>query len=205
MPRIKVERVTVGEFAVNCYIVQNEETGECVIVDPGAQAQRIIGAVGLSKPAAVLLTHAHCDHIGAVDEVCGHFGIPLYVHEADAPKLTDSTANVAAYFGFEMTVKTPPVTLHGGETVTLADIPFQVLHTPGHSLGSVCYVLPENQGVLTGDTFFAHGYGRTDFPDGSFTQIRQSLRTLFLLTPKRRAYPGHDELGWVGRDRAEEA
>ncbi len=199
MPGIRVEWVTVGDFSVNCYIVKNEETGGCVIVDPGAEAKKITSAVGVSKPAAVLLTHAHCDHIGAVDELCGRFDIPLYVHEEDAPKLVDSNANVATYFGLEMTVKTVPRLLHGGETVTLADIPFQVLHTPGHSVGSVCYLLPENQGVLTGDTLFAHGYGRTDFPDGSFAQIRQSLKTLFLLTPRLRAYPGHDEIGWVGR------
>lgn len=205
MPEVKVERVTVGAFAENCYIVRNGKTDACVIVDPGAEAQRIIGAVGAGRPEAVLLTHAHCDHIGAVDEVCAHYGIPLYVHEADAPKLADSAANVARYFGFEMTVQTPPTLLNGGETVTLAEIPFQVLHTPGHSAGSVCYLLPENQGVLTGDTLFAHGYGRTDFPDGSFSQIRESLKMLYHLTPKRRAYPGHDELGWAGRDRTEDA
>ena len=95
MPKIDVKCLPVGEFRENCYLVVNAETRECLIVDPGAEGERIIRAAQAYRPAAVLLTHAHWDHIGAVDAVCGHFGIPLYVHEADAPKLTDSAKNVA--------------------------------------------------------------------------------------------------------------
>ena len=203
MPRIYVKCLPVGEFQENCYLVINEDAQACVIVDPGAEGERIIRAVGSLKPAAVLLTHAHWDHIGAVDAVCGHFAIPLYVHEADAPKLTDSVANVARQFGYEMTVATRPVTLRGGETLVLAGMDIAVMHTPGHSAGSVCYLLPQGQGVLTGDTLFAHGYGRTDFADGSFHELKESLRALFHLTPRQIAYPGHEEAGTVGRDPVE--
>ena len=149
MPRIYVKCLPVGEFQENCYLVINEDAQACVIVDPGAEGERIIRAVGSLKPAAVLLTHAHWDHIGAVDAVCGHFAIPLYVHEADAPKLTDSVANVARQFGYEMTVATRPVTLRGGETLALAGMDIAVMHTPGHSAGSVCYLLPGGQGVAS--------------------------------------------------------
>ena len=199
MPRIYVKCLPVGEFQENCYLVINEDAQACVIVDPGAEGERIIRAVGSLKPAAVLLTHAHWDHIGAVDAVCGHFAIPLYVHEADAPKLTDSVANVARQFGYEMTVATRPVTLRGGETLALAGMDIAVMHTPGHSAGSVCYLLPGGQGVLTGDTLFAHGYGRTDFADGSFHALKESLRALFHIAPRQPAYPGHEETGEVGR------
>lgn len=203
MPKLRVERLAVGEIQVNCYIVENTQTGECLIVDPGAEGAKIIAAVGDRKPAAALLTHAHWDHIGAVDEVCGHYGIPLYVHEGDIPKLTSSDANVATAFGRRVCVHTAPTALHGGETLTLAGVPVQVLHTPGHSAGCVCYLLPEGQGILTGDTLFAHGYGRTDFADGSFVQLKESLRMLFHLTPEMTAYPGHEALGTVGRDMPE--
>ena len=135
--------------------------------------------------------------------MCGHFGIPLYVHEADAPKLTDSVQNVARQFGYDVTVSTRPLLLRGGETLSLAGMELRVLHTPGHSAGSVCYLLPGAQGVLTGDTLFAHGYGRTDFADGSFHALKESLRALFHLSPRQAAYPGHEEAGTVGRDPAE--
>lgn len=203
MPKIDVKCLTVGDFQVNCYLVVNAETRECLIVDPGEEGERIIRAAQEYKPAAVLLTHAHWDHIGAVDAVCGHFGIPLYVHEADAPKLTDSTKNVARQFGYDVTVSTRPLMLRGGETLSLAGMDIRVLHTPGHSAGSVCYLLPDAQGVLTGDTLFAHGYGRTDFADGSFHELKESLRALFHLSPRQIAYPGHEEAGTVGRDPVE--
>ena len=112
--------------------------------------------------------------------------------------------NVARLFGREVTVQTPPKPLLGGETLCLAGMNIGVMHTPGHSAGSVCYLLPENQGVLTGDTLFDHGYGRTDFPDGSFSMLRESLRALYHLSPRQTAYPGHGGPGSVGRDRTED-
>lgn len=199
MPKIAVERLVVGELAVNCYIVSNMEKRECFIVDPGAEAQRIIQRVGDRKACAVLLTHGHYDHIGAVDEVCAHFGIPAYIHAGDAAKLGDAMGNVSAVFGESVTQNTVPVVIEEG-VLTLADIEMQVLSTPGHSNGSICCILPDGQGILTGDTLFAHGYGRTDFADGDFGMLHQSLRRLFRLTPKMTAYPGHDVPGVVGRD-----
>ena len=134
MPKIDVICLPVGDFQENCYLVVNTGTRECLIVDPGAEGERIIQAAQAYRPAAVLLTHAHWDHIGA---------------------------------------------------------------------GSVCYLLPDGQGVLTGDTLFAHGYGRTDFADGSFHELKESLRALFHLSPRQVAYPGHEEAGTVGRGPAE--
>lgn len=204
MPSIAVERLVVGALGVNCYIVENKDTHECFVVDPGDEAARIIRQIGQRKPAAVLLTHGHFDHIGAVDEVCAHFQIPLYMHEADAPKLTDASANVSALFGAPLIQRTQPVLLQGGETLQLAKMDIRVLHTPGHSAGGVCYLLPGGQGILTGDTLFAHGYGRTDFEDGDFAVLVQSIRTLMRLTPPMITYPGHDVEGTVGRNPVEE-
>ena len=199
MPKIAVERLVVGELAVNCYIVENTESRECFIVDPGAEARRIILAVGERRVRAVLLTHGHYDHIGAVDEICAHYGVPVYVHEGDAAKLSDAAANVSALFGEPLTQHTRPQPVEEGKLL-LAGIELEVLHTPGHSNGCICCLLPDGQGILTGDTLFAHGYGRTDFADGDFTRLHQSLRRLFRLTPRMIAYPGHDVPGLVGRD-----
>jgi len=196
---IAVERLVVGELAVNCYIVSNTQTNECFIVDPGAEAQRIIRKVAERKVCAVLLTHGHYDHIGAVDELCAHYGVPVYIHPLDAGKLPDAMANVSAVFGEPLTQSTVPTPVEEG-TLTLAGLEVQILHTPGHSSGGICCVLPDGQGILTGDTLFAHGYGRTDFADGDFAVLHQSLRRLFRLTPRMVAYPGHDVPGVVGRD-----
>ena len=200
MPKIAVERLVAGELAVNCYIVENAESHECLIVDPGAEAERIIRQVGDRKVCAVLLTHGHYDHIGAVDEICAHFQVPLYIHKLDAPKLTDPVANVSVPYARPVVQHTVPVTIDQEGTLTLAGMDLQVMHTPGHSEGCICCILPDGQGVLTGDTFFAHGYGRTDFPDGDFAKLHQSLRRLFRLTPRMIAYPGHDVPGVIGRD-----
>lgn len=200
MPKIAVERLIVGELDVNCYIVENTETRECFIVDPGAEAERIIQRVGDRKACAVLLTHGHYDHFGALDEVCAHFGIPVWIHAGDAVKLSDAMANVSAVFGQPLVQHTVPQVITEEGTLVLAGIGLQIMHTPGHSNGCICCILPDGQGILTGDTLFAHGYGRTDFADGDFSKLHQSLRRLYRLTPKMTVYPGHDVPGTVGRD-----
>ena len=196
---LQIDCVPAGPLAANCYIITNPERKECFIVDPGGNPERIMSHITHS-PVAVLLTHGHSDHIGGVDALCGEYHIPLYIHEGDASKLTSAGENLSGAFGTSFTVQTAPALLRDGEILTLAGIPITVLHTPGHSAGSVCYLLPDGQGILTGDTFFAHGYGRTDFADGSYSDLVQSLRRLFHLTPKMTAYPGHDEPGIIGRD-----
>ena len=196
---VNVERHVVGELSVNCYIVENTENGECFIVDPGAEAQRLIRCVGERKVRGVLLTHAHYDHIGAADELCARYGVPLYVHAGDVPKLADADSNLSKLFSRPLEVHTAPVTVDEGE-LELAGLRLQILHTPGHSSGCICCILPDGEGILTGDTLFAYGYGRTDFADGDFTKLHQSLRRLYQLTPRMVAYPGHDVPGVVGRD-----
>lgn len=199
MPKLHIRCLPVGSLQCNCYLVENTENGQLVVVDPGAEEGRILSVLEGRQVAAVLLTHGHCDHIGAVDAVCSRFDAPLYVHREDAARLEDAEANLSRPFGFEVTAHTrPAVLLEGGETITPAGIPMQVLHTPGHSRGSVCYLLPDDQGILTGDTLFAHGYGRTDFPDGDYRSLVESLRMLFHLHPRMTAYPGHDQPGQAG-------
>lgn len=203
MPKIAVERITVGPLAVNCYIVENTETKECFIVDPGADAWRIISCVGERKVTAVLLTHGHFDHIGAVDELCAHYAVPLYIHKQDASKISDATGNVSQFFGLPLVQHTEAIGVEEGESLVLAGIPLEVLHTPGHSSGSACFLLPEHQGIITGDTLFSDGYGRTDFPDGDFAVLMASLKRLMRLTPRMITYPGHGVEGMVGRGTAE--
>lgn len=197
--KIKVETLHVGSYDMNCYLAENTETHELLVVDPGADAERIIAATGNRIPVAVLITHGHFDHIGAADGVCDHYHIPLYIHALDAPKLTDPAANVSHQFGEDVVVHTQPELLEDGQVLTLGGMEITVLHTPGHSRGGVCYLLPEHQGVFCGDTLFHQGYGRYDFGDGSFADLKQSLRKLLNLHPQQIAYPGHGRTTLAGK------
>ncbi len=197
---IRIHSFAVGEIGVNCYLIKNDETHQVVIVDPGADAQRIIDIVGDEQCAGVLLTHGHYDHIGAVDEICAHFGVDVYIHEADADKLSDPKKNLSAQFAEPISISTKPILVKDGDEINLANIPFTVLSTPGHSEGSVCYRLPEKHGILCGDTLFLGGYGRTDFYDGDFHKLKASLKLLMFSTPKIPAYPGHGASTFAGRD-----
>ncbi len=184
---------------MNCYLAENTETHELVIVDPGDDAQRIIAAVGGRTPVAVLITHGHFDHFGAADAVCDHYHIPLYIHELDAPKLADPVANVSHQYETNVVANTKPVTITDGQVLTLGGMDITVLHTPGHSKGGVCYLLPGDQGMFCGDTLFHQGYGRYDFGDGNFSELKQSLRTLLHMHPQIIAYPGHGRSTVAGK------
>lgn len=204
MAEVKVERLCVGAMEENCYLVSRPGEESLFIVDPGAEAERVAAAVGTRRPEAVLLTHAHFDHMGAADALCSRYQIPLYVHEADAAKLNDPLGNVSALFGQPLQVCATPVLLCDGQELTLAGLSVRTMHTPGHSAGSCCFLVENDACVFTGDTLFNGGYGRTDFPDGDFTALRESLGRLFKLTPKRPAWPGHGGATFAGRDRKEE-
>ncbi len=196
----RVDTVVVGALSTNCYLWKNLETNECLVIDPGGDAEKIIVALGGFTPRAVLLTHGHYDHIAACDALCGRFDIPLYIHELDVPLLTDPHLNVSLLFREEaVTMRTKPSTVREGDKLTLAGLAFTVLHTPGHTPGGTCYLACDHSALFCGDTLFAGGYGHTDFPGGDFSQLRQSLRRLLMELPRTPAYPGHGESTYAGR------
>lgn len=197
--KINVETIPINTYDVNCYLAENTDTHELLIIDPGAEAQRIIETIRDRTPVAVLVTHGHFDHFSAADRICERYNIPLYIHELDAPKLHDAVKNESRTFGFNVTVETKPTAVTDGQTLALAGMEIAVLHTPGHSKGGVCYLLPENRGIFCGDTLFYQGYGRHDFGDGDFVELKQSLRRLMNLHPKVVAYPGHGRQTFAGK------
>lgn len=188
---MEIKLIAAGEFAANCYVVHKDGRG--IIIDPGADAEAIMAALdeeGL-KIEAIINTHGHFDHIGANGVIKSVFDAPLYIHRGDEAFLEDAKRNLSLWAGLEAVVS-PPADhlLSGGEFLELAGLKVEILHTPGHSPGSICLKVG---GVLfTGDTLFAGSVGRTDFPGSSREQLKDSLRNVVLSLPSETVvYPGH--------------
>ena len=183
-------QLVVGPLQTNCYVVYDGD-GNCVVIDPGAQATDILKTIKTGTIVkVVLLTHVHFDHIGAVRAICEKTNAPLFVHEGDERALSDSRRNLAALFiqGEDLQL-TADRLLKDGEEVMAGNMTFEVLHTPGHTPGSCCYLCGNL--LFTGDTLFADGAGRTDFPGGDSRALRASLERLAALDGDYTVLPGH--------------
>ncbi len=200
---MKLYNIRVGMIETNCYIMKNEENNEGIIVDPGADAGRILNAVQelkLVKVAAILLTHAHGDHIGALEEVRQATKAPVYISAKDAPALADPDANLIRWLGMDVQIGKPEHLLEDDEIIEVAGFKFKCLLTPGHTPGGMCFYNEENKLAFSGDTIFCESIGRTDFPGGSYKQLLESIRTkIFTLDDETRLLPGHmtaTSVGW---------
>lgn len=192
---MKIEHYVVGVVGTNCYFAINEQTKECIIIDPGDESGRLADKIkaGGYAPVAILLTHAHFDHIMGVDALREQYKIPVYVHADDADMLQQPQLNCGAMIGTSA-LATADEQVHDGDTLELAGMEIQVLHTPGHTPGGACYYFPEEGVVFSGDTLFCESVGRTDLPGGSMSQLVRSVREkLFKLPDLTIVYPGHGE------------
>lgn len=189
---ISLDCIRVGMLETNCYLVSNDENKEAVITDPGDSAGFIAQCIeerGV-KPVAILLTHAHADHILALEEIREKYDIPVYVHEADEDMLKDGYKNLGN-ISIHLTDK--DVKLKGREKLIIGGMEIQPLHTPGHTPGGCCYYFPEGGFVLAGDTMFFRSWGRTDFPGGNERDLMESIRKKLLPLPENTlVYPGHE-------------
>lgn len=189
---IKLKMIPVGLLGANCYLLCNEETKEAVLIDPGADYPRIKRQLDIDAMSvkAVLLTHGHFDHCNAVSEFKKD-GAKVYIHGADKI-LLETDLNMSSLTGEVFRSFVPDVLVSDGDIITECGITFSVLHTPGHTAGSVCYLVGD--GIFTGDTLFCMGVGRTDMPTGDAHALENSVRNvLFALNGDYKIYPGHGE------------
>lgn len=196
---IRIETVPVGELQANCYVLTLPGREDAIVIDPGAEEPAIRLALGARKIAAILLTHGHYDHIGAVAALRAD-GAPVYIGAQDAQNLVNPLYSLAAMFGGAPSQGAADFLLEDNETLTLAGIRLRVLHTPGHTKGGCCFLTDEGQ-LFSGDTLFRRGWGRTDFPGGSEMEMAASLERLRALSPETRVCPGHGLPTTIGEER----
>lgn len=200
---MKINQYVVGEVQTNCYIIINEETNECLIVDPGASANQLASRINADnlKPVAILLTHGHFDHAGASRGLAKMFDISIYAHEAEEDTLKDSRKNVSWMVGRAESYSAD-IYVNESEELNLAGFSIQVLHTPGHTEGGCCYYFKEEGVLFSGDTLFAESVGRTDFPGGSMSQLVRSIREKLMVLPdETMVYPGHNDSTTIKTER----
>ncbi len=200
-----VRTFTVGPVQENCHIARREGAREAVVIDPGDEAPRLLEAIGALEleVAAILLTHTHFDHVGAVAPVARATGAEVWCPQLEAPVLADIMRYVPwdGFGPFESYDAEHLVA--GGETLQLAGLDIEVLFTPGHSPGHVTYAIPSEQAVFSGDVLFAGSIGRTDLPGGDHATLMQTLATLAETLPDETVvYPGHMQTTTIGRERA---
>lgn len=205
-PTPNIETFVLGDYQTNCFIVSVPGHAECWIVDCGIEPRAMLDAVEARSltPTALLLTHAHLDHMSGVDEAMARFGdIPLYLHREEEAWCADPLLNLSALSGRPTTCRNATDLLDGGERLSLAGTEWEVIHAPGHSPGSVVYLHRPSLQAIVGDTLFAGSIGRFDFPSSDAKALRHTiLETMMGLDDDLVIHPGHGPSTTIGTERA---
>jgi len=186
-----VKSFVTNDLAANCYVVHSG--AEAIVVDPGGESSEIMAYLKEHQLRVIALinTHGHADHIGGNAWFAQQTGAPVWIHSLDAPYLTDENLNLAPFVGQEFPSITPARLLNDGDEIALGDETITVVHTPGHTPGGISLYWPGH--LITGDTLFREGVGRTDLPGGDGSVLRDSLIKLGRLPLDTVVYPGHGE------------
>ena len=192
LKRIKINVGIVGE--TNCYIVQDENTKEAIVIDPGGEIDKISDMLDTleAKVKYILLTHCHGDHISGVKELKEKYGGKILIHIQDEPGLRNPMINLSDYVGVgEITVEADS-RLNDEDLIHIGEIEFKVIHTPGHTKGGICLYIEKEKILFSGDTIFRGSWGRTDLPTSNFESVIRSITEKIMTLPEDTIiYPGH--------------
>jgi len=196
-----IKVLTVGNLAENCIIVIDELTKECAIVDPGAEGEKILKTVEGLNPVAIINTHGHIDHTGQVGYIKNRLNIPFYMNKKDEFLLNDELFTGLSFILNAVECPPPDFDLKEGDEIKIGNILLNVIETPGHTPGSVCFFDEKNKILISGDILFRDSIGRTDLPGGNSKQMELSLQKLMNLPEDTVVYPGHGEKTTIGREK----
>jgi hydroxyacylglutathione hydrolase len=186
--KMKWEQIPLGPLQTNCYLLY-KDNGECIIFDPGGEGRKLIKLIENRhlKPLAIMLTHAHFDHIGAVDEIRSYWSVPVYLHKNEEKWLCDPALNGSMAFNFvdQITAKDADVLIESEKIIEIEQFNLNVFETPGHSPGSVSYYIEEAGVVFSGDALFYGSIGRTDLHGGDHEQLLKSIHDKLLSLPEQ--------------------
>nr|WP_308742153.1 MBL fold metallo-hydrolase [uncultured Anaerocolumna sp.] len=200
---LKIETYVLGPVMTNCYFAINEDTKETIIIDPADKAEVLIQKINKEtlKPVAVLLTHGHFDHILAASEIAVNFHIPIYASKEEKELLETPSLNLSVSLGKNISL-TPTMLLNDKDIIKLAGTEVNVIHTPGHTSGGICYLFKESKILFSGDTLFEGTVGRADLPTGNLNTLLDSVNhKLMTLPDDTTVFPGHGESTTIGHER----
>ncbi len=189
---MKIKKLAGDEFMANCYIIWDESTARALVIDPGIEVEKIVGAIKKERLdlQGIIDTHAHIDHILANDSLREITGVSLFIHPAEVSSLSNPELNLSGMIGKKQTFRDPDGLIEDGEEMEIGRIRLKILHTPGHTPGSIC--LFADGCLLSGDTVFAGSVGRCDFPGGDFQKLEDSIKKILISIPdETQFFPGH--------------
>jgi glyoxylase-like metal-dependent hydrolase (beta-lactamase superfamily II) len=193
-----VKTLPVGQLEANCYIIADEQTGHAMIIDPGDEPDRILDEANDLQIDYIFLTHAHFDHAGVIGDLKEATSAEIILHPDEVP-VYESIRDHAAAWGFMVEAPPPPdILMSDGDELLVGGMGFVVVHTPGHSPGSMC--LYGEGAAFTGDTLFAGSVGRSDLPGGNMAQLKESFRRLMAMPGETRVFPGHGPATSIGHE-----
>lgn len=199
---MELRSFSLGPLGTNCYIVYYDK--KALIIDPGAEGERLIDWLSKEElePLAILLTHAHFDHIGAVDHLRNFYHIPVYMHEAEQEWLENPALNGSELFiGNGISTTRPDYLLDQG-AFSIGEFEFEVVYTPGHSPGSISFLFTEENVIISGDVLFNQGIGRTDLHGGDYNLLQDTIKNkLYQLPNELIVYPGHGPQTTIGEEK----
>lgn len=204
---MKIDCLILGAYQTNCFVLRESNAAkDCLIIDTGLDAVELIDFLQRHKlnPVAAVLTHGHADHITGLVELRGRFPhTKVYIHKLDAGMLTGEKDNLSSIAGVSFSPEHADFTIEEGDVIEQANIKLAVLHTPGHTPGSICLYSKDEGIIFTGDTLFADSVGRTDFPGGNGTQLIKSIKQKLCTLPDETiVYPGHGPQTTISQEKA---